>query len=67
MGLFEIRIFILSRHGKKHGLPPNRATKQMCTIKLPPNPKRGIKTIFNHFRNMHAREKDSVTLFRKRK
>jgi len=27
----------------------------MCGTKLPPNLKRGINTIFNHFRNTHAR------------
>jgi len=29
--------------------------KQICGLKMPPNERRRIKTIFNHFRNKHAR------------
>jgi hypothetical protein len=46
--------------------------KQMCASKLPPKALKRINTIFNHFRNTHARyeyvcDVDNVKLFRKRK
>jgi hypothetical protein len=44
----------------------------MCASKLPPKALKRINTIFNHFRNTHARyeyvcDVDNVKLFRKRK
>jgi hypothetical protein len=46
--------FSLTLHSSKKA-DTARRPKPMHGLKLPPNHKRRIKTIFNHFRNKHAR------------
>jgi hypothetical protein len=46
--------FSLTLHSSKKA-DTARRPKAECGLELPPNRKRRIKTIFNHFRNRHAR------------